>query len=115
MSNTTDDSKDRIEIHIEDDPQKWGGKMSEIEEIKERWKDSFIGQSFPKIPDPFLDIQILLSFLEKEKKRGDKLQQRVSELDGAIIGWKIVEKVLKEKVTELSDEKLNRHNEVVER
>ena len=39
--------------------------------------------------------------VSKLKERAEKAERRVSELDGAIIGWKIVEKVLKEKVISL--------------
>ena len=73
-----------------------------IEEIKERYPNRCscrdnVTQLYPYISCPFhgiqiwRDVQTLLAELEKAERR-------VSELDGAIVGWKIVEKTLKEQV-----------------
>ncbi len=77
MGKTTDASKDKIELHIEDNPEKWGGKMTEIEgrfPCGHRKADWDNGYGDCVICQTKLFNNELEEELEKEKVRADRAE-----------------------------------------
>ena len=127
MSNT-DASKNKIHIEIEDDPEKWGGEMNEIEKIKERlqtYKDisthpvlrdvqtllSSLGTRDNEIKaleglrislrDEIIELE---SSLEKEKERADKAEkclesERISVNQLSLANQELTERIKKLEAT----------------
>ncbi len=98
MSNTTDASKDKIEIHIEDDPEKWGSKMTEIGLIQtqEEWWKHCMGkgtsgsQVFDILGDWKKERTFLLKEIERLKKEIKKAIFEIHDKDHYWEGMKIL-------------------------